>query len=143
MFWTRNRSFPARATLRDQLDLFNRFIGAAGAGDVSSSFPAFNVWSNDDGAVIASELPGVKMEDLDITVSGKQVSVKGARKEDENPKGRYMRRERPSGEFNRTFEMPFRIDGAKVSAKLSHGILHVELPRAEIDKPKKIAVSAG
>lgn len=141
MFWTRTRSFAPRATLRDQLDLFNRFIGAGNGGDSSPAFPAFNVWSNDEGATITSELPGVKMEDLDITVSGKQVTIKGARKEGEGYDVRYMRRERPAGEFTRAFEMPFQVDGSKVSAKLSQGVLQIDLPRAEIDKPKKIAVS--
>lgn len=139
MFWTRNRVFPARATFRNQIDLFNRIIGG---GDSAPAFPAFNVWSNDDGAVITSELPGVKLEDLEITVSGKQIAIKGARKEGEGRDVRYLRRERPAGEFSRAFELPFRIDGGKVSAKLSQGVLHIELPRAEVDKPKKIAVSA-
>lgn len=141
MFWTRTRSSAPRATLRDQLDLFNRFIGANGGGDSSPAFPAFNVWSNDEGATITSELPGVRMEDLDITVSGKQVTIKGARKEGEGYDVRYMRRERPAGDFSRAFELPFQIDGGKVSAKLSQGVLQIDLPRAEIDKPKKIAVS--
>lgn len=141
MFWTRNRSFLPRATFGDQLGLFNRFIG--GASEVSTSFPAFNVWSNDDGAVLSSELPGVKMEDLDITVSGKEITVKGTRKEGDSQDSRYLRRERPAGEFSRSFELPYQIDAGKVEAKLTNGVLHIGLPRAENDKPRKIAVSVG
>lgn len=139
MYWTRSRSPFARATFGDQMGLFNRFLG--GVNEVSTSFPAFNVWSNDDGAVLTSELPGVKMEDIDITVSGKEVTVKGARKEEENKDVRYIRRERPTGEFTRAFELPYQIDAAKVGAKLSNGVLRIDLPRAENDKPRKIAVS--
>lgn len=140
MFWIRSRSPLSRATFGDQLGLFNRFLG--GASEVSTSFPAFNVWSNEEGAVLTSELPGVKMEDLDITVSGKEITVKGARKEDGEQDVRYLRRERPAGEFTRTFELPYQIDSAKVEAKLTSGVLRVELPRAENDKPRKIAVTA-
>ena len=141
MFWTRNRSFLPRATFGDQMGLFNRFIG--GANEVSTSFPAFNVWSNDDGAVLSSELPGVKMEDLDITVSGKEITIKGTRKEGDSQDARYLRRERPAGEFSRSFELPYQIDSGKVEAKLTNGVLHISLPRAENDKPRKIAVSVG
>ena len=141
MFWTRTRSFLPRATFGDQLGLFNRFIG--GASEVSTSFPAFNVWSNEEGAVLTSELPGVKLEDLDITVTGKEVSVKGSRKEGENHDVRYLRRERPSGEFTRSFELPYQIDASRVEAKMTGGVLRVDLPRAENDKPRKITVSAG
>lgn len=140
MFWTRSRSPLPRATFGDQLGLFNRFLG--GASEVSTSFPAFNVWSNEEGAVLTSELPGVRMEDLDITVSGKEITVKGARKEDGEQDARFLRRERPAGEFTRTFELPYQIDSAKVEAKLTSGVLRIELPRAENDKPRKIAVSA-
>lgn len=139
MFWTRSRSLLPRATFGDQPGLFNRFIG--GANEVSTSFPAFNVWSNENETVLTSELPGVKMEDLDITVTGKEITIKGARKDDGEQDARYLRRERPAGEFTRAFELPYQIDSAKVEAKLTNGVLRIELPRAENDKPRKIAVS--
>lgn len=141
MFWTRTRSLLPRATFGDHFDLFSRFIG--NGDEVSTSFPAFNVWSNEEGAILTSELPGIKMEDLDITVTGKEVTIKGARKEGDGYDARYLRRERPAGEFTRSFEVPYQIDAARVEAKLSNGILRIELPRAENDKPRKIAVSAG
>lgn len=111
------------------------------ANEMTSSFPAFNIWSNEDGAVLTSELPGVRMEDLDITVSGKEIAIKGARKADETPGGRYVRHERTAGGFSRSFQLPFQIDSANVQAKLADGVLRIELPRAENDKPRKIAVS--
>ncbi len=143
MFWTRTGSFAPRAAFRNQLDLFNRFIGSGAGADASQAFPAFNVWANDDGAAVTSELPGVRMDDLDITVSGKRIVIKGTRKDSEGSGVRYMRRERPAGDFSRSFEMPFQIDAGRVSARLNQGVLQVDLPRAEVDKPRKIVVNAG
>lgn len=143
MFPTRSRSRTQRHTYGSPFDFIERFV--ANAPDMwSGSFPAFNVWANENGAVVTSELPGVKMEALDITASGKTITVKGARKEDTDGEDvRYLRRERPEGEFNRSIELPFQIDAGKVEAKLQNGVLEIKLPRAESDKPRKISVNAG
>lgn len=109
----------------------------------TSSFPAFNIWSNDDGATLTSELPGVSMDDLDITVSGKEITIRGSRKADVDENTRFVRHERPSGEFTRSFRLPYQIDSAKVEAKLANGILRIELPRAENDKPRKISITTA
>lgn len=142
MFMTRTRNNFPRNTFGSPFELINRFIGEA-RDSVSSTFPTFNVWANEEGAVVTSELPGVRLEDLDIVASGKTISIKGARKEGSDEEGvRYLRRERPEGEFNRSIELPFQIDSAKVSASLSKGVLEITLPRAESDKPRKITVTA-
>lgn len=141
MFWTRSKSFFPRATFGgDPLSLFNRFMG--NASEMTPAFPAFNIWSDEDGAVLTSELPGVKMEDLDITVSGKEIAIKGSRKADTAADGRYVRHERTAGDFARSFQLPFQIDSSSVQAKLTDGLLRIDLPRAENDKPRKIAVSS-
>lgn len=143
MFWTLNHPMSRRATFGSQLDFLNRFFAAPGHLDTAPSFPAFNIWSDEDGAVVTSELPGVRMEDLDITVSGKAVTVKGSRKAEETAeKERRVRQERPSGEFERAFQLGFQIDAARVQAKLADGVLEITLPRAENDKPRKITISA-
>lgn len=142
MFWTRARSFSPRSTLSGNIDLFNRFFGQCNPGGPASAFPAFNVWANDEGASILSEIPGVKMEELEITTSGNTISIKGTRKEETGENQRHLRRERPEGEFNRTIELPFKIDAGRVEAKLANGVLRIELPRAENDKPRKIAINA-
>lgn len=141
MLWTRSKSFFPRSTLGDSLGLFNRFMG--GEADASASFPAFNIWSNEDGAFLTSEMPGVKMEDLEITVSGKEISISGSRKDGQTDNTRYIRHERPVGQFTRTFKLPYQIDSGKVGAKLANGILRIELPRAENDKPRKIQVTSA
>lgn len=141
MFLTRPRNHTSRYTFGNPFELINRVIGDASR---NANFPGFNVWSNEEGAVLTSEIPGVAMADLEITSSGKSISVKGARKEDEiGEDARYIRRERPLGEFNRSIELPFQIDSSKVEATLTNGVLKIVLPRAESDKPRKIQVNAG
>lgn len=145
MFIARAKNFLPWSTFGSQfgrLDReFGRFIGH-GRQPVAE-FPAFNVWSNDETAVITSELPGVRMEDLEITVTGNVIGIKGARKDEAPAESRYARRERPAGEFARSIELPFQIDASKVEAKLANGMLHIDLPRSETDKPRKITISAS
>jgi HSP20 family protein len=106
-------------------------------------FPAVNVWVTGDTAVVTTELPGIDPKAIDISVVGKSLTLRGSRdpeelKQDES----YHRRERWSGQFTKTIEMPFNIEGSKVDAKFTKGILQITLPRAEADKPRKIAVKS-
>lgn len=108
------------------------------------SFPAINVWTNQEGAAITAELPGVNPEDIDISVVGETLTLTGSRQAEELQEGeKYHRRERGHGKFTRTFQLPFPVEGDKVEAVFDKGILHVSLPRAEADKPKKIAVKTA
>jgi HSP20 family protein len=72
------------------------------------------------------------------------LSVSGSRKRYELGEGeRYHRRERGSGDFTRSFQLPFEVEAAGVEATYEKGLLRITLPRAEEDKPKKIAIKAG
>jgi HSP20 family protein len=104
-------------------------------------FPPVNLWKNEDTAVITTEIPGVDIEGVEISVSGRIISLRGERKREELKEGEsYTRNERWYGEFSRTIELPFNVQVDKVSAKFSKGILYIELPRAEAEKPRKITV---
>ncbi len=105
-------------------------------------FPAINVYAHHDGIVITAELPGVREDDLEITVHRDTVTLRGER-QDETKAAGYHRRERRSGTFGRTFSLPFQVDPEKVEAKLRNGILTVMLYRPEQDKPKRIRLSAA
>ena len=107
------------------------------------SYPATNVWTNEDGAVVSAELPGVVPEDIDISVVNDTLTISGARKPEEAEGATYTRRERGHGEFTRTFQLPFLVQGDRVKATFDNGVLHITLPRAEEDKPKRIEVKAG
>ena len=107
----------------------------------SPSYPAINIWTNDEGQFISAEMPGVRPEDLDIDVTGDALSISGIRKPDEVAKdASYHRHERNYGSFNRTVQLPFMVDTNKVEAKFTNGVLLITLPRAEADKPKKIEI---
>lgn len=110
---------------------------------VAPSFPAMNVWTNPDSAVITAELPGVNPEDIDISVVGETLTLTGSRSPEELKEGeKYHRRERGYGKFTRTFQLPFTVEAGKVEAVFNKGVLHISLPRAEADKPKKITIKA-
>ena len=105
-------------------------------------FPAINVYAHQDEIVITAELPGVKEDDLDITVHRDTVTLRGQRPDQPEAAQGYHRRERRSGPFGRTFSLPFQVDPERVEAKLRNGILTLTLHRPEHDKPKRIRVSA-
>lgn len=107
-------------------------------------YPAMNVWTNEDGAVVTAELPGFAPEAIDISVVGNTLTVSGERQPEEvGEGGSYHRRERSCGRFNRSFQLPFEVDASKVDASLENGVLNVTLPRAEEDKPKRITVKVS
>ena len=108
------------------------------------SFPAINIWTAEDCAKITAEIPGVKKDDLEINLTGDTLTLSGVREQAELPEGaRYHRQERRYGEFNRSIHLPYMIDVNKVTAAFSNGVLTVELPRVEAEKPKKITVKAS
>lgn len=129
---------------REMNRLFDRvFVDNRARQTTAANFPAMNIWTNDDGAKLTANLAGVSSEDLDISVEGDTLTLSGVRHELELPEGtKQYRQERRAGEFSRTFQFPFNIEADHVEAKFDKGVLHVSLPRAEAEKPKKIAVQA-
>ena len=106
-------------------------------------FPLINLTEDKDNYFVRAELPGVKGDELDIQVTGKNLSISGSRKiaaEEESAK--YHRREREAGTFSRIIGLPGEIDSDKVEANLENGILTVVVSKAEITKPKKISVGS-
>lgn len=119
------------------------------ARSYAATYPAINVWEDSDGntAYVEAELPGLRNEDLDVSVMGSQVTISGERRigsltQDEQPQGQpeisWHRRERGQGRFSRTLTLPWDIDPDKVEARLSNGVLTVTLPKSEAARPKKV-----
>ena len=107
-------------------------------------YPAMNIWVADDDAILTAELPGIDPNDVDISVAGETLTLSGEYKPDDLPEdAKLHRQERAYGSFSRSFQLPFLVDAGKVEASYARGILEVKLPRAEADKPKKIAVKAA
>ncbi len=104
------------------------------------SFPALNIWEDDQNLYAEAELPGLRMEDLEVSVRGNELTIKGQRKNGPDPEGTYHRRERGAGPFGRVLRLPVEIDAARVEASLQAGVLTVKLPKAEAAKPRRIEV---
>jgi len=130
----------------DQLQReMNRLFDSTNRGKVFSapSYPAINIWTNDDGQLITAEMPGVHPEEISIDVIADALSISGERKPDEVAKNaNYHRQERGYGSFSRTIQLPFMVDTNKVEANFKNGVLMISLPRAEADKPRKITVKS-
>jgi len=143
MFWTRSMPGALNTTLSRQLNLFNRFFNNTSGNTGNRSVPACNLWVGEEEAVLTSEVPGFAMENIEITITGRDIVIKGVRQEKHEEGAKLLRQERNQGEFERAFQLPFQIDAGKVEAKLVNGVLEVALPRTENDKPRKITVIGG
>jgi HSP20 family protein len=111
---------------------------------LTNEFPPVNFWANDNDVLLRVEIPGVESDSLDITVKNNTITLKGKRGKlilDENSS--YIKQERGSGAFVRTFALPFKINSDKVKAEYKNGILLVGMQKAEEEKQKKIIVSAS
>jgi HSP20 family protein len=104
-------------------------------------FPLINVTEDKDHFYVRAELPGIRTEDLEISVTGENVSISGERRlPSEGGQVKYHRREREEGTFNRIFTMPGLIDPEKVEAKNANGVLTITLPKSEKTKPRQITI---
>ena len=108
-----------------------------------AEFPLINVWTSENAAIVRAELPGMAKEDVEISLVKDTLTLKGSRACDELKEGESrLRQERGYGRFTRSLQLPFSVEGDKVQAKFANGVLQVTLPRAEAEKPRRIAVSS-
>ena len=102
---------------------------------------AVDMFETNDHLVVKASVPGVKPENLDVTVQGDTLTIKGETKEEqEGQQGRYHFRERRQGAFSRTVTLPYPIQSDKVEASFENGVLTLMLPKAEEVKPRSIKV---
>jgi len=116
--------------------------GGEGRSIGGGVYPPVNVLNGPADIVVECEVPGVKKEALDLSITGETLVVKGTKQADfEEDDGRYHRRERGMGDFSRTVVLPDKVDPERISASLTAGILTVRLPKSEAAIPKHIKVS--
>jgi HSP20 family protein len=107
-------------------------------------YPPVNVYDAGEGYVLSAQLPGLAPEDVELTITGETLTMRGERKRPEGVKDdSYRRQERPVGRWSRTITLPDRVDSDLVSATFANGILTVNLPKAESAKPRHIIVTSG
>lgn len=128
---------------REMEDLF-RNLGVSGPvwnGELSA-YPALNITDQGESLRVEAEVPGIKMEDIEIYTVGNELTIKGRRVVEKEPEAGYLRRERSVGEFTRVVTLPTEVDADKVQAVLKDGVLTITLPRAESAKPRRIALKS-
>ena len=134
-------------TLRDAMDrlfddAFTRSWGMTNGGR-GPGMPAVDMYQTDDDVVVKMALPGMKPEDVQISVTGDTLSIKGETKEESNTKEKaYHIREQRWGSFERVLTLPTDVKSEKATAEFENGVLTITLPKAEEVKPKTITVKA-
>jgi HSP20 family protein len=107
----------------------------------SGSFPAINLSGDKEQLTLTAELPGLGVDDIDISLNNNVLTISGERKLDQLPEGAQIHRnERTCGKFQRMVELPYRIDSNKVKAVFQKGILSLTMERAEQDKAHRIQI---
>jgi HSP20 family protein len=137
---------PARemVTLREAMnrlfdDSFTHPFGVA----AGLRAPDVDMYQTDDDVVVRTSLPGMKAEDVQITITGDLLSLKGEFKEREDKKEKaYHLREQRFGSFERILSLPTHVMADKAKADFENGVLTITLPKAEEVKPKTITIKA-
>ena len=105
-------------------------------GEQALAAPKVNVVDRDEEVLVEAEVPGVEKDDLEVSISGNMLSIRGkSEHEEKEEKGNYYRSEITRGSFARTLTLPAEVDEAKAKAELKDGVLHLALPKA--DKAKR------
>jgi HSP20 family protein len=106
--------------------------------------PHVDISETKDDIIVVAEAPGMKKEDIKITVQDNVLTLKGEKKQEKEEKeANYHRIERSHGSFTRSFELPTTIQVDRIKANYKDGVLHISLPKAEEVKPKEISISVS
>ncbi len=105
------------------------------------TFPAIDVYDDKENIVVKAEVPGLKKDDIEIQIKGRDLVIKGEKKKEEEIKDEnYYYAERIYGTFSRVIRLPVDVKTDEVKAKFKNGILEIVLPKVEEAKPKEIKV---
>jgi HSP20 family protein len=132
--------------LRDELDrLFEPFSELTRGSQLLSVWnPAIDLYEDKDSLIVKAELPGMKKEEIDVSLHDGALSISGERKSEQRVEnGENYRSERFVGRFHRTVTLPSPVRGDQVKAQYKDGILTITLPKTEEAKPKQIEVNVG
>lgn len=138
-------SFDALAHEMDRL--FDRLTSwqqdmAAPVFAPSQAYPALNVWEDESKIYVEAEVPGLSIDQVDISATAEELTIRGAHRFEIPEDGTALRRERPVGEFSRTISLPTPVNVDSVEATLRDGVLMISLPKAEPYQTRRIEVKA-
>jgi len=145
---TRWDPFAEMADLRREMDhIFGEFFGRTPSSMAATEAmwsPLVDIHETKDSFLLMAELPGVKQEDVEVSVEGDTLTLKGERKrETEVKEDQYHRIERSYGRFERSILLPSVVDPNRVKATYRDGVLEVQLPKKEEAKPKAVKIEAA
>jgi HSP20 family protein len=129
---------------REMEDAFGRLAGVPRLAR-GIPFPPVNLYETSDGFVLSAELPGLQPKDVDVSIEGNRVTLRGERRIEvpDDPPTSVHRRERPSGIFRRTVELPAQVDSEKAQAVYKNGVLWLRIPKAAEAQPRRITVQGS
>ena len=140
---TRVSTWPTLGRLTDLRDEIDRFFESplARTSEFIGWTPAFDVYEEKESYVVKAELPGMKREDINVSIQGGELIISGERKGETKEQGtEVFRAERYFGKFQRAVSLPTTISAKDVRADYKDGVLTVTLPKSEEAKPKQIEV---
>jgi HSP20 family protein len=145
MFPTRWQTFGGTLSelsqFQDEMNRLFRRFGVREGDQRAGSYPAIDIWQDDDNLYVETEVPGLKLDDLEIYVNGRdQLSLRGNRVAEKVDGGTWHRRERIHGQFSRGIALPNPVDASQVDASLKDGILTITLPKLAETKSRRITV---
>jgi len=132
-------------TLQDEINrLFDSARVAEPRGLFERTFsPAIDVLESDDGFEVLCDMPGIEIKDVEISIAGSVLTIKGERKAGGSAgNGNVYKTDTKAGRFQRTVQLPLPVDPDKVDAVLKDGVLQIALPKDEELKPRQISVKA-
>lgn len=136
---------PAVSSLRSEVDrLFDRFFSEPWGGMLSGSaawMPSLDIAELDGKVVVKAEIPGVEPKDLDISLSGNTLFLRGEKRDERQEKGEhYYHAERSFGSFERALELPSGIDPEAIQAEYDNGVVTISIKREQESARRKIPV---
>jgi len=140
-------TFGRLSNLRDELDTLFELPFWSNFGRQTQLFsgwtPALDLYENNDNLIAVVELPGMRKEDIEISLHDGMLTIGGERKSETREGDKAERTERYIGKFRRSITLPTRVDANKVRTTYKDGILTITLPKAEEAKPKQIQVNVS
>lgn len=125
-------------------DSFVSPLGWRTIGGSDAVTPPVDVHETPEEIVVTAALPGMKAEDVEMTITGQSLNLRGEFKADDKiSRDQYLYRERRFGSFSRSIQLPVRVQGDRADATFTDGVLTLRIPKAEEVKPRQIRITAG
>ncbi|TVM00728.1 MAG: molecular chaperone [Candidatus Brocadia sp. WS118] len=139
---------PTISSMQEEMNrMFDRFFKGGESSDFGMTAtwaPPLDLSETADKVTVKAEIPGMDPKEIDISIQGDTLIIKGEKKEEKEEKGKnYYRMERRYGSFSRVVDLPASVDTNKVTAECKNGVLEITMQKKEEVKPKQISVKVG